>query len=243
MGHLITVQNLLRLLDASPHLDRDELLPKSGKEPAPFLLEPITPESLAKYTVIESPLDEVIRGTPAWVTYERARATINAKSLTQLNRVGLLYAAIYWLFMKTDHPQAGEPWPLDPGEVLRGKNTNLKGVHLKDDDFLPAQQISAFIAKADEWGLDPNGAVYVEPTLDRESAKRALYKISSQGEGISSDPLSVSHFQRFLELFATAEKQPPDVLRVPMMKSGDIGTKAGQQIAECFNTRYQMLCC
>jgi hypothetical protein len=31
MGHFVTVQNLLRLLGASPHLDRDDLLPASGK--------------------------------------------------------------------------------------------------------------------------------------------------------------------------------------------------------------------
>jgi hypothetical protein len=38
MGHLATVQNLLSLLGAPPHLDRDALLPASKFRPIPFVL-------------------------------------------------------------------------------------------------------------------------------------------------------------------------------------------------------------
>ncbi len=48
MGHFVTVQHLLCLLGAPPHLDRDELLPASGKEPAAFVLEPVTLNSLGE---------------------------------------------------------------------------------------------------------------------------------------------------------------------------------------------------
>jgi hypothetical protein len=124
MGHLITVQNLLCLLGASPHLDRDELLPISGKEPAPFQLEPVTVESLAKYTIIESPLDEVIQNNlQQWAIYQRASTKVGPKVLTHLARVGALYAAIYWLFKKSDDLEPGEPWQLNPGEA-RGRHAH-----------------------------------------------------------------------------------------------------------------------
>jgi rubrerythrin len=240
MGHLITVQNLLRLLEVPPHLDRDSLLPSSGKEPAAFVLEPVTPESLAKYVVIESPLDEVIKTNRYdWEVYNRALRRLPAKSLTHLARVGVLYAAIYWLFMKTDDPEADEPWPLKADDVLEG-SPDFKGAHLKDDDFSPQQDIAKVLATPNDWNINVD-TIYVDQTLDRVSAKKALFRISSQGEGISNDPGSTSHFQRFLELFASADQKSPEILRVPMKKSGLIETEAGQNIARCFNTRYQIL--
>jgi Ferritin-like len=238
MGHFVTVQNLLRLLGASPHLDRDDLLPGSGKEPAAFMLEPVTVDSLAKYTVIESPLDERITGN-AKIIYDRAKARIDAQSMTQLNRVGALYAAIYWLFMEQDEPEPDEPWPLNPEEILR-QNPGLKGRHLKKTDFADAQEVSALITSRNDWIGGP-ATIFVDETTDRKTAKSALFNISSQGEGVSEDPATTSHFQRFLKLFAAAELQPPEVIAVPVGKSKAAANKAAQTVMEFFNTRYQIL--
>jgi hypothetical protein len=238
MGHFVTVQNLLRLLGSAPHLDRDDLLPSSGKEPATFVLEPVTPESLAKYTIIESPLDEQITGENK-VVYDRAKARIDAKSMTHLNRVGALYAVIYWLFMEKDEPEPDEPWPLNPEEILR-QNPDLKGRHLRLTDFADAQQVSAFMTTPDDWRVNVS-TIFVDETVDRKSAKSALFKISSQGEGVSDDPGTKSHFLRFLDLFAAAEKQPPEVIAVPAGKSQAATNEAAQKVMEFFNTRYQML--
>jgi rubrerythrin len=242
MGHLVTVQNLLRLLSEPPHLDRDALLPGSGKEPDPFVLEPVTPESLAKYVVIESPFDEVIKTIPEdWPIYQRATGRIDPKALTRLNRVGVLYAAIYWLFMKTDQIGAvdDDPWQLDVNAIL-ATDPSLKGFHLKDDDFSLPQGLPALIATQDEWHVNVD-SIYVEQSLDRNSAKLAVFKIASQGEGVSNDPTSMSHFQRFLALFAAAEKVQPDIIHVAVTKANLVATEAGQSIAKCFNTRYQIL--
>jgi rubrerythrin len=240
MGHLVTVQNLLLLLGASPHLDRDDLLPTSGKEPGPFELEAVTPESLAKYTIVESPLDEAIRTDPQQLaTYKRAKEKVRPKVLPHLNRVGALYVLIYWLFKKSDDTEAGEPWQIDAAAVLES-NPALKGAHLKDEDFAPAQEVSNFLANRDEWRAGAS-AIIVEETVDRTSAKLAISEISAQGEGVSSDPGSLSHFQRFLDLFATAEAQPPDVIEVSAVQSKLVPTEAGQKLADFFNVRYQIL--
>jgi hypothetical protein len=238
MGHFVTVQNLLRLLGASPHLDRDDLLPSSGKEPATFVLEPVTPDSLAKYTIIESPLDERITGQNK-VIYDRAKARIDAKSMMHLNRVGALYTVIYWLFMEKDEPELDEPWPLNLEEILR-QNPDLKGRHLQSNDFADAQQVAALITNPDDWRVTVS-TIFVEETVDRKSAKSALFKISSQGEGVSDDPGSTSHFQRFLNLFKAAEQQPPEVIAVPVGKSKGAANEAAQMVMEFFNARYQIL--
>ncbi len=237
MGHFVTVQNLLRLLGAPPHLDRDDLLPGSGQEPATFMLEPVTLNSLAKYTIIESPLNEQITGQNKDI-YKRAEARIDAKSLKQLNHVGALYAAIYWLFMETDEAEPDEPWPLDPDEILR-QNPDLKGRHLAKTDFADPQEVSALITTRNDWG-GPS-SIFVDETTDRKTAKLALFKISSQGEGVSDAPGSISHFQRFLRLFAAAEQQAPDIINIPAEKSTSAANETARQVMEFFNTRYQIL--
>ena len=55
MTHLMTVQNLLRLVGLEPHLGRQDFGPPDADEerlfPFDLLLEPVTHESLAKYVV------------------------------------------------------------------------------------------------------------------------------------------------------------------------------------------------
>src|SRR5439155_24322295 len=57
MGHLMTVQNLLRCLGGPLNLDRDDYPWDSEFYPFPFQLEPLTRASLAKYVYAESPKD------------------------------------------------------------------------------------------------------------------------------------------------------------------------------------------
>jgi rubrerythrin len=54
MGHLVTVQNVLKLL-GGPHLDREDYPSVSSFYPYAFTLEPVSQKSLAKYVVAESP--------------------------------------------------------------------------------------------------------------------------------------------------------------------------------------------
>jgi len=57
MGHLMTIQNLLRCLGGPLNLDREDYPWDSEFYPFPFTLEPLSRESLAKYIVAESPAD------------------------------------------------------------------------------------------------------------------------------------------------------------------------------------------
>ena len=57
MGHLITVQNLLRLIGGPFNFEREDYPFSSGFYPFNFTLEKLTLDSLAKYVVAESPLD------------------------------------------------------------------------------------------------------------------------------------------------------------------------------------------
>ena len=62
MGHLITVQNLLTVLGAPRHFDRDDYPNVSPLYPFGFRLEPLSLDSLAAYVCAESPADLDRRG-------------------------------------------------------------------------------------------------------------------------------------------------------------------------------------
>ena len=55
MGHLVTVQNVIKLIGGALHLDREDYPWISGFYPYAFTLEPLSQKSLAKYVVAESP--------------------------------------------------------------------------------------------------------------------------------------------------------------------------------------------
>ncbi|SDW60355.1 ferritin-like domain-containing protein [Nitrosomonas communis] len=57
MGHLISVQNILRLIGAPLHMEREDYPWDVPFYPFPFMLEPLTLDSLAKYVYAESPVD------------------------------------------------------------------------------------------------------------------------------------------------------------------------------------------
>ncbi len=56
MGHMITVQNLLRLIGGPLNLEREDYPFRSNLYPFHFRLEPLSKASLAKYVVAEMPL-------------------------------------------------------------------------------------------------------------------------------------------------------------------------------------------
>ena len=64
MGHLITVQNILRLIGGPLHLEREDYPFRSDFYPFYFKLEPATKDSLAKYVVAEAPAE--------WLTTKEA---------------------------------------------------------------------------------------------------------------------------------------------------------------------------
>jgi hypothetical protein len=101
MGHLMTVQNLLRCLGGPLNLDREDFPSDSDFYPFPFKLEPLTRKSLAKYVVTESPED--------WSGPEadeiKALAQQGLSGTSSIHRVGALYNTIEALF--ADEAAAG----------------------------------------------------------------------------------------------------------------------------------------
>lgn len=119
MGHLATVQNLLRLLGGSINLEREDYPFRTDFYPFHFRLEPLSKYSLAKYIVAELPaeidqaaeIDEIL-----------ARAS-DANLDQEPNRVGALYRQIADLLATLsdeDLSPDGAEMGADPGEWTHG---------------------------------------------------------------------------------------------------------------------------
>src|SRR4051794_39587550 len=92
MCHLMTVQNVLRVLGGPLNLEREDFPFRTDFYPFPLTLEPATRDSVAKYVAAEMP-EAPDRGRYPRMAeiLERARLAIDAGPI---NRVGLLYARI-----------------------------------------------------------------------------------------------------------------------------------------------------
>lgn len=93
MGHLATVQNLLRLIGAPLTLERDEFPFGTPFYPFEFQLEPLSIHSLAKYVVAEMPPG--LSGREITTIRRQARDANRGKSV---NRVGALYRRLRSVF-------------------------------------------------------------------------------------------------------------------------------------------------
>jgi hypothetical protein len=189
MGHFVTVQNLLRAIRQPLYLDREDFPLHPELYPFPAGLEPVTSLSVAKYVTAEAPSDDQISG-PDKDAAARAKAEAD-QYVGPINRVGAIYAVIYWLFQSGD--QAEGPWTLDPATITKLTKSYGAGFHIRDTDFAAPDLFSRFAATTDEWQADDS--IFVDPTDPRASALIAIHKISAQGEGLNSDSAVKSHFE------------------------------------------------
>ena len=193
MGHFVSVQNVLKLIGAPLHFDRQDFPTDVPFYPFPFKLEPLTKESLAKYVYAESPvgwIDTPIVGNPA---AEKARQEI-AKIIGELPLVGPPISVLF--------------------ETVLNLVEDTKA--LPDDVF--QSDTYPFQAKFNEWGRGYRGGsrgnsygdgvhmpgtpdVLVEPLSSRDDAFNALTAISEQGEDAKPDAMPPSHFERFLAVY------------------------------------------
>ena len=232
MGHLLTVQNLLRLIGGPAHLDREDFPWNSGFYPYRFRLQPATRASVAKYVVAESPL--------VWPIPDEERKIIEALAAEdvdmQVGRVGALYEKLIELF----------------GDERA----------LRDSDFQPqtfAAQASfddwgrGYAAGARGATADTAPDVLVLRAGNRGQALFALKQISEQGEATQ---LLVAeredlHFMRFLEIWRGLDKAagwtpslplPDDpALPGPGVEGALITNVEAAAWAALFNLRYRML--
>lgn len=213
MAHLATVQNLLHLLGAPLHLDREHSPFASQLLPFRFKLEPISLGSLAKYVIAESP-----RPLPDDGSVPAADAALIMGEVTDQARasndgicpghVGDIFARLIWLF-------SAPPSGASDDERTR---------RLADEDFRPDTQ--DFQAAWEDWGFEPKDRTFGSQTIQaspslvrqfsgsdaaqlRNDAVSALRAIAEQGEG--TDPASgaapmdgsESHFEWFWLIYKT----------------------------------------
>ena len=195
MGHLITVQNLLLVMGAPLHFDRDHSPHTSKLHPFRFKLERLTLGSLAKYVIAESPDLPPVEIEMLSAARKKLLADEIEPSATRHNdgqpvqHVGPLFARLLELFTS----------------------------EVADDDFRLDRQ--GFQANWSDWGYDSGaprspgsktqgGRVLVDlidadnPVEARQQILGALKDIGDQGEyPDSGDELDDSHFDRFIAAY------------------------------------------
>lgn len=238
MGHLMTVQNLLRGLGGPLNLDREDYPWDSGFLPFPFSLEPLNLASLSRFIVAESPAnwcgpmaDEI-----------RKQAQEGLASDVKLHRVGELYELIHDLIadpnliLDSDFRATTLPYQANWDEWGRGYKGGSRG---------------------NTTGGSPKGTpdVLLLPVTSRTEALAAIKAISTQGEACPDDNEDApSHFARFMGIYNQFPKMENWASR-PAPQNPIVATDftgEGEDVtpitdpeaklwATLFNVRYQML--
>jgi Ferritin-like len=233
MGHLVTVQNLLRLVGGPLNFGRQDYPFQSDFYPFPFELEPLSIASLAKYVVAEMPERPSI---PEIEDIKTLATKGNAGRA--VNRVGKLYEAIIDRFAKLDDAdfQASsiayqadfDTWGRDYARAPRGTSESPKRAAAE---------------------------LIVRPVHSRTTALEALRAVAEQGEGNQTNESEFSHFQRFVDIFRHFKSGRVgfvrNVARNPVtmevtLEPGDelvaaIKNEKSLLWAQLFNTRYRLL--
>jgi hypothetical protein len=258
MGHLVTVQNILRYVGGPLHLDRQHFPYRSELYPFPFALQRLTKKSLAKYVYAEMP-EQIPPGfvfLPGELEEIERFAREDAGG-AGLNHVGQLYMELirrFGAFQDRDFPTDTSPWQ---ATYLEWKADN--------DD--PAAQPATGVTVYTVTSVDKPGA--------KDSSVSALKGISIQGEGEPSGvpsgagPAALNriwdtHFGRFLLIYRAFPNtfdpslpvaSNPNTTAVPVIPPTDVEgaedeskyrnsriTQAQTLLwAHLFNVRYRML--
>ncbi|GAB2874741.1 hypothetical protein GCM10027093_07750 [Paraburkholderia jirisanensis] len=180
MGHLITVQNVLRLIGSPLHFERNDYPWDTPFYPFPFMLEPLTLDSLAKYVYTEAPI-----GWDGGALGKEIRARVDAQ-VKEPHQVAELFETLIPLiqdpnYLSDDVFQADTyRCQADFAEWGRGYQGGKRG-------------------NTGSATLKSTPDVLVIPATSRDDAVSALQAISKQGEAAyGTDP---SHFVRFLRIY------------------------------------------
>jgi len=246
MGHLITVQNVLRLIGGPLHLEREDYPFRSEFYPFYFTLEPATKGSLAKYVIAEAP-EEWLKTEEGKEVVARAQKADKGRAV---RRVGELYEQLIDLFKNegalTDADFRGDTGPYQASwdEWGRGYGQGERG---NVGGTAPAKTPDVLVIR----------------TPDRASVIDALERIARQGEaptlGRGGAPDEKSHFKRFLDIYHDfpASNPPSRIIptnpRTAAQGDGDEADTAGPRgctritdkrsllWAHLFNIRYRKL--
>jgi hypothetical protein len=232
MGHLITVQNLLRVLGGPITLDREDFPFRSELYPFEFTLERLTRGSLAKYVAAERPDNSALPQNEQAELDDILEVALNADPGGHgVNRVGALYFRLINLFERLDPTD----FRFDAGTVSQEGTPN----------FWRGQPIPVG---------SPSKLILVGVVASKDQAIAALQAIARQGEGLAGDPStdSGSHFHRFRDIYRALVKLPDHdaassrVATNPTASgsnasSGAIENQQARGWAQVFNLRYRLL--
>lgn len=242
MGHLMTVQNLLLLLELAPNFEREDFPPRKDLYPFALHLEPLTRRSLAKYVVAEAATDAAGIDDIITLATESAGAPIN--------RVGVLYGLLGLVFTAAGDVDSGASGDDEWDAIVRRlaaaayQQAPAEAWHLRDEDF--HTQALSQQADPEDWQV---AHLRVHRAADRAAAVQAIRDVGEQGEGpTTADKLS--HFARFLGMFRGQAGAPPfpeaaewlptrDVPTNPKVE--DITQARTRRWAELADTRYALL--
>jgi len=237
MGHLMTVQNLLLALKAPCYFGRQDQTPQPDLDPFPFSLEALSETTLAKAVAAEMPeINQVPCQDRALV--KRIGVIARKEVGEDINRVGLLYAKIYWLFQSSDAPEG--PLKLDPDEIKELKDNSVPG-HISDQDFEDPAVLEKTQARIQEFGSLGASVVEIEEPRDRAAALAAINEVMEEGESPFGG--SKSHFSEFLRLFRNFESSPPRVRPVPKnpRPSDYADGSTTRHLSDLFDVRYELM--
>jgi hypothetical protein len=244
MGHLMGVQNVLRLIGAPLHLGREDYPADNPFYPFPFMLEPAGLDTLAKYVYAESPPLSQWRGE----LQDEVLARVNAH-VDEPRRVGALFDRIIGLMKDPKFlPDATFEPETYPFQASFGEWGRSHG----GGEVPPP-------------GKGRRADVLVGRVATRDDAVAALLQIAEQGEATSGatrqDDESPSHFTRFVEVYEgvrgalkdgwspfrrvavnpyvpTAGDDQGDVAGIPRSA---ITNREARLWAHLFNVRYRLL--
>ncbi|QDV81766.1 ferritin-like domain-containing protein [Planctomycetes bacterium TBK1r] len=178
MGHLLTVQNLLRSVGGPLNLEREDMPFRSGLYPFPFQLEPLSRDSLSKYVFAEMPSN--LETDPAYADVVQRARRVSPDDL-ELNHVGVLFARLSELAATL------------PRSTFQPSSETFQGTA---DNW--GQGYEESVPGSGE-------GLIIRSIRNRDDAVAAINDIGEQGEGMSSpindadDP--VSHFRRFFDIY------------------------------------------
>ena len=243
MGHLMTVQNVLRCLGGPLNLDREDFPWDSEFYPFPFKLEPLTRQSLAKYVFAESPAD----WSGAEADEVRALAQQGVGDGTPVNHVGKLY--------KTIEDLLSDQTPLIKDADFRGSTFPYQA---NWDEWGRGYQGGAR-GNSTKGAMPGTPDVLLIPVVARTDSVAALSKVADQGEANpKADDGAPSHFTRFLRIFRKFPKDgwspsrpvPVDPIVLSEEQDGEARDDWGgtpithpqsKLWAHLFNIRYEIL--
>jgi hypothetical protein len=231
MAHLLSVQNLLRVLGGPLNFEREDY-PFNVFYPFPFQLEPVSLKSIARYVLAEMPEPGTIPAALGFDINEVKRDAEVTDESEMVNRVGALFALLLKLVDKLLDPPGTETQPPDfrPNTVKWQGQPDEGWTAGLDDLVLSAVRNKAeaitLIERIGKQGEGPE-----EPVGDSQSHFRRLFKIYTEIKALSAPVDS-----RVLPINPTTHEplegqSNPNFIAAPLSRAW----------ADLFNSRYRLL--